>query len=196
MDQYGRPLWLNLIFRFTNLSWQYQKFHDRNRKKLSLCLHFLLLPLSFSISVCVCVWMLLITVNKGCYVSASVVQVSELMYDVSCLDPQLLSFTFSAISSFTISKRPVIYHTHKHTRAHIPTLFQEYCSITSWFWSHLLCLMGLLGETDRENEEMENYLSNQIVVFLWSDDEVALLFLCFLTTLLSNPWSRTVVHLG
>lgn len=87
-------------------------------------------------------------------------------------------------------------HAHKHTRAHIPTLFQEYCSITSWFWSHLLCLMGLLGETDRENEEMENYLSNQIVVFLWSDDEVALLFLCFLTTLLSNPWSRTVVHLG
>ena len=147
------------------------------------------------VCVCVCEWVLLIMVNKCCYVSASVVQVSELMYDVSCLDAQLLSFTFSAISSFNISKKPVIFHTHKRTRAHIHTLFQEYCSITSWFWSHLPRLMGLLWETDRENEEMENYLSNQIVMFLWSDDEVALLFLCFLTTLLRNPWSRTVVHL-
>lgn len=111
-------------------------------------------------------------VNKCCYVSASVGQVSELMQQrqqSGCTTPlfaplcQFLSFTFCPIIFHDFQKAPHITHTHTytHTPMHMhagthPTLFQEYWGFTSWFWSHLTCLTGLLKETVRESKTTQN----------------------------------------
>lgn len=52
--------------------------------------------------------------------------------------------------------------THTHTYTHSLTLFQEYWSIISWFWSHLTCLIGLSGEAERKSKKKENWLVRSV----------------------------------
>lgn len=75
------------------------------------------------------------------------------------LDAQLLSLLHAVDASLPLS---LLYHLswfpkspsyHTHMRTHILALFQESWSITSWFWSHLTCLMGLSGETEGKKQK-------------------------------------------
>lgn len=123
--------------------------------------------------------MLLITVNKCCYVSASVVQVSELMQrrqQSACTTPlflplcQCLSFTFSPISSFTISKKPLISHTYAHPHS-FPGIQKH---------NFLVLESCDLSDRDRESERTDN-------LFVQSDccfSEVMKKFKAFLSFLI------------
>lgn len=94
-------------------------------------------------------------------------------------DAQLLSFFHTLSVSLSLSLS-LMYHLSRFTKnanyltrqhspvTHVLAVFQEHWSATSWFWSNLSCLTGLLGETQRKSKrdiDAANLISGQFSNF-------------------------------